>query len=1097
MKFSSDTYSRLVRFGAVGLLVMVFFMAANGLLGRWLGGQGAFLAAYPLALLLHYHLNKWWSFADPTPTDARKVGDYLHTVVVTFLVQWPIFTFLGGVLGWPGWLAAGCANLAQMGVSFVMLQWRVFRVAGAGERLGGARESWQRLLTLLLTVAVSVLLVWTVMGKWEFPAIGSEQSDYYNRLWRGFERGTLALDLPVPVGLTKLAEPWDPRQRPEGLQVPPDVSYANGNFYLYFGVAPVVTLFGPFKLLTGQELPFPYGLAVFILAAFWLLSALWLRVVHDHFPAAGWVTRLGGVLAFGLLGGLPILARRANFWELPIAAGQCFIALMLGCAYGALRSSRPAWWLAGAGLCLGLAVGSRPTLAVAGLALVVLVLVLAERKAPFGKGKNAWFGVVVARAWPGLAPLAVCMGALGAYNAARFGSPFEFGLNYQLTSVYEAKAQHFSPTYAGFNFRAYFWAWPDWDRYFPFLVPPELPRPPAGHYTAEWVYGLLWTTPVLWLGLWWWRRAVRQAADEARVFAAVVLGAAVPVAGLLMCFNTAVSRYTADFLPALLFIVMIAWAAREAAGGSMIRSCGVALVLSWSVLTAFFASAALHGMLAVRNPEGYRALERVFNTPVAWVENNVGGELGPIDLALYFSVRPGSGWEPLLTVGRTVDSSAAFHVEHLDGDLVRFRFEMAGQAQAVTEAVKVERGRRHHLRFECGALYPPVAHPFFAGRSEMEVASLQQWVRIALNGKILMDAPTVSSSAASTVLGIGSDARRYRSGSFSGVIVDMQRAGIPEPLANFSSQFGDLSLAMKLPPAGGSWPAAFTGNAVEQSQPWPLVVIGQAGSSQLLAVETMQESVRFHFERWGGGVMISRELPLGPERSLALRIRMGALLGLQEDSPLGLLRHTVAIWRDGVPAIWWRADGDLPQGSVAVGRNEIGSTAATHVMRGRLAEAQTVPVRDNWKSGPFSRVALLIGGRGAGRQPLVGTGLAGAADTLAVDWTQPGRARLIYDHWGREATMSPEFDWPEESAVGLEIELPSFSRLDAGSSTGEGKLRIWQGGRLLWQVSVQYHPAKSATVAIGRNPAGSSVASPELTAVLLDARQFGEQEVSR
>lgn len=126
---------RLARFGVVGATVMLVFMALNGLFGRWVGAQVAFLSAYPPAVLVHFCLNKWWTFEDRRKVDARQVREYVVASVITFAIQWPVFTLAHTVLGAPGWLAAGIANGTQMVVSFVLLQMRVFaarRAAGSG-----------------------------------------------------------------------------------------------------------------------------------------------------------------------------------------------------------------------------------------------------------------------------------------------------------------------------------------------------------------------------------------------------------------------------------------------------------------------------------------------------------------------------------------------------------------------------------------------------------------------------------------------------------------------------------------------------------------------------------------------------------------------------------------------------------------------------------------------------------------------------------------------------------------------------------------------------------------------------------------------------
>lgn len=181
------------------MIVTLFFMGLNKALSLFfgLGPQTAFLASYPPALALHFGLNKWWTFGDRRTTTARHVGDYLFSVVATFLIQWPAFTLLQEGFHLRGWIAAGGANALQMAVSYILLKKRVFK-ADSAEGPAQARSSWHRLALLLTTVALSALLAWTSLGTWSLPKLGPKQYDYFNLLVSGFRKGSLALDVPVP-----------------------------------------------------------------------------------------------------------------------------------------------------------------------------------------------------------------------------------------------------------------------------------------------------------------------------------------------------------------------------------------------------------------------------------------------------------------------------------------------------------------------------------------------------------------------------------------------------------------------------------------------------------------------------------------------------------------------------------------------------------------------------------------------------------------------------------------------------------------------------------------------------------------------------------
>lgn len=132
MTIKPELTRRLFRFAVVGGSVAVLFMGLNKLFGLSMGLWPAYLLAYPPALALHYALNKWWTFGCDRTDTVRQVSEYLLMTAITFVVQSAFFWLAGGILGLAGWLSAGIANVAQMVLSFVIMQRKVFAGAKAG-----------------------------------------------------------------------------------------------------------------------------------------------------------------------------------------------------------------------------------------------------------------------------------------------------------------------------------------------------------------------------------------------------------------------------------------------------------------------------------------------------------------------------------------------------------------------------------------------------------------------------------------------------------------------------------------------------------------------------------------------------------------------------------------------------------------------------------------------------------------------------------------------------------------------------------------------------------------------------------------------------
>src|SRR5476649_2876362 len=138
-------------------------------------------------------------------------------------------------------------------------------------------KSLERALLLAVALVVLVFDVWTVCSSGDPWHFGKKQNDYYNLLIDGWRGGQLAMKVDVPEALLKLSDPYDPSQRPPGLALH-DASFYKGKYYLYFGVAPVVTLMLPFRLLTGIDLPQAVSEIVFVYGAFLASAAVWLRI---------------------------------------------------------------------------------------------------------------------------------------------------------------------------------------------------------------------------------------------------------------------------------------------------------------------------------------------------------------------------------------------------------------------------------------------------------------------------------------------------------------------------------------------------------------------------------------------------------------------------------------------------------------------------------------------------------------------------------------------------------------------------------------------------------------------------------------------------
>lgn len=252
----------------------------------------------------------------------------------------------------------------------------------------------------------------------------------YQTLADSFLRGELFL-FPAPARILALQDPYDPAGHKEIFESENvwDLSLYKERIYLYFGVTPVVLFFLPFRLLTGSHIPSAIVVYLCCSGALLLAAVTLFRIVEEGKVKK--TDRLIGVLPPFLLLGLGslagILLKRAYMYEVAVASGMlCSTA----CLYALIRECREPGrrWRILAGLCAGLAVGSRPNLLPGVVVVLGISLTHVWRHL---QGRRRWLAALQL-----CVPFAVTLAALAAYNWFRFGSVTECGIHYQMGILY-------------------------------------------------------------------------------------------------------------------------------------------------------------------------------------------------------------------------------------------------------------------------------------------------------------------------------------------------------------------------------------------------------------------------------------------------------------------------------------------------------------------------------------------------------------------------------------------------------------------------------------------------------------------------------------
>ena len=374
--------------------------------------------------------------------------------------------------------------------------------------------------------------------------------------------GRLDLELDPPESLAAMDNPYDTFARqaeaPDALW---DVAYYNGRYYVYFGVVPCLLFQLPFEWLTGiPDLPNCAGMIVMAVAAIAAGFGLVRQAARRWFPRISVAAYLLTATAVAGCGQLYYLLAHPNVYENVILSGAAFVMLGLWQWLAAANTpeTRPKALLAHLALgsvCMALVAGCRPQMEVfAFLAFPIFWRRYVTERRLFSRRGAA--ELVLA-----LLPFALVAAGLMAYNAARFGSPFDFGANYNLTSNDMTK-RGFDAGRIGPALYYYLFAPPAGQAVFPYLSDIRAATNYVGRTVSELVYGgVLATTPFLW--------SLAFAPLLRRRLARKRLGgliAWVAAASVLLCALDAVMagivyRYLMDFALPLTFAAALCWLA--------------------------------------------------------------------------------------------------------------------------------------------------------------------------------------------------------------------------------------------------------------------------------------------------------------------------------------------------------------------------------------------------------------------------------------------------------------------------------------------------------------------------------------------------------
>lgn len=297
------------------------------------------------------------------------------------------------------------------------------------------KKGTQRLIAAALIAVQALTLLYMI--HWNTDAIGWHKSWAHHRQYYALIDSIKQGRLDIGEADSRLAEmdnPYDKSERDRlGVSYNWDHAYYNGKYYVYFGAVPAVLLYLPYNLITGQDLP--NYIAVYILCILTMsgiMLLLW-EIIKKWFKNTPFAVYLVLSVVFGAVSGIGYAVYKPDFYLVPpmtaLALGVFGLAFWLSAekrtgAEAVLSCPR----LALGSLCIALTAGCRPQMTLAAFLGVVLFRDAAFKKRLLFSKKSIRATAAVC------VPFIIVAAALMWYNAARFGSPFDFGANYNLTT---------------------------------------------------------------------------------------------------------------------------------------------------------------------------------------------------------------------------------------------------------------------------------------------------------------------------------------------------------------------------------------------------------------------------------------------------------------------------------------------------------------------------------------------------------------------------------------------------------------------------------------------------------------------------------------
>lgn len=341
-------------------------------------------------------------------------------------------------------------------------------------------------------------------NKWDGNGIDFVEIDFrshnqYDELAQAFLQGKTYIDNDdVPQSLKDMKNPYDTTARAKQALLNDDsyrwdVAYFNGHYYVYFGIVPLLLMYLPFRVIFNAPFPSAVGIMAFALIFSIGVFKLLDLIIKKKFKSISVGTYLLTALTFINCCGMTFLVKRPDFYSVPIITSMAFVVWGIYLWFKGLNQSKsklPLFFFGS--LCMALSVGCRPqAVVICAVAIPLFLGYFLKDNFIFKKqGLKQLITLAI--------PFVVVASGIMYYNYIRFGSPFDFGSAYNLTTN-DVTRRGFSLGRTGLGIFTYLFQTPSFNATFPFIESVSIETNYIGKTIAENCFGgLITSLPLLW-----------------------------------------------------------------------------------------------------------------------------------------------------------------------------------------------------------------------------------------------------------------------------------------------------------------------------------------------------------------------------------------------------------------------------------------------------------------------------------------------------------------------------------------------------------------------------------------------------------------------